>query len=286
MLDQILQWAEKNQSVSVLLVVGSMAGGGRKDSLSDYDISVFGEGFDFIEKDDWLNGIARPILCIHEKFFWNEIRIPTRLTIFENFMKVDFSFHSTSLLKNMVSEQRLPETYDAGYKVLLDKDALTTKLPNPSFLAYIKEKPGPQEFDLCVREFWFEAYHVAKYLARKDIWVAKVRDQDMKKWLLTMLEWNVAAKAKFTLHMKRDGKAMNDWIPKLYKSKIKKCFADWDLPSQQSALCETIKLFEMLTQEAAGILQYAYPENVARDITKFIFTLKSTLHDNTKLNRI
>ena len=124
MLDQIMRWAEKNQSVRAMLLVGSLASAGKRDEFSDYDLSLFGEGFGFIEKDDWLKEIANPVLCIHENFFWDDTWIPTRLTIFENFIKSDFAFHPSSLLRKMVDQQHLSPTYDAGYQVLLDKDGL------------------------------------------------------------------------------------------------------------------------------------------------------------------
>jgi aminoglycoside 6-adenylyltransferase len=286
MLDQILRWAEKKQSVRTLILVGSRANPAKQDERSDYDISIFGEDFDFIEKDEWLTDIFPPLLCIHEKFFWGDTCIPTRLTIFENLIKVDFAFHASALLEEMVKHQHLTATYDAGYQVLLDKDGLANGLPGPTFRAYTKEKPNRYDFDNAVREFWFEAYHVGKYIARKDLWVAQVRMQDMRKWLLAIFEWNVAAKADFLLRMNTDGKAMNDWIPPAFKKEIKKCFAGLDLAAQRLALHETIGLFGVVARETARMLQYDYPEKVDHEITAFISQLIASSYDSTKVNNL
>ena len=88
-------------------MVGSLAGQGKKDHLSDLDISIFGSHFDFISDDAWLDAIAPNIVCIHEQFQWDDFIIPTRLTIFDKGVKVDFSFHPISLLEKMVNQQKL-----------------------------------------------------------------------------------------------------------------------------------------------------------------------------------
>jgi len=284
MLDQIMRWAEKTQSVRAVLLVGSLANGGKGDELSDYDLSIFGGNFDFIQKDEWLSGIASPLLCIHENFFWDDTRIPTRLTIFEDFIKADFAFHPSSLLKKMTDEKLLSPSYDAGYQVLLDKDELTNGLPKPTFRAYIKGKPTPQEFDTCVREFWFESYHVAKYLAREDLWVAQIRTHDMRKWLLAMLEWNAAASTGFDLRMKGNGKAMNEWVFPVHRLKLNECFAGWDQQAQQSSLSAMMRWFSTMAKETAQVLKYPYPETIDLEMTNFVSTLISQPHDSSKIN--
>ena len=49
------------------------------------------------------------------------------------------------------------------------------------------ERPAESEFRRVVEEFWLEAYHVAKYLARDELWLAKERDWATKRFLATMI---------------------------------------------------------------------------------------------------
>jgi len=42
LLEKIINWAEKKAGISVLILSGSLAAKGKKDSLSDYDIAVYG----------------------------------------------------------------------------------------------------------------------------------------------------------------------------------------------------------------------------------------------------
>jgi len=273
MLSQILHWAEKQTGIRSILMVGSRANNGKQDNLSDYDLSIFGNQFDFIAQDDWLNGISAQTICIHEKFYWGDWQIPTRLVLFENHAKVDFSFHPLSLLENMVSTKKLNQTYDAGYQVLLDKDGITGQLPKPSFQAYRIARPTEHEFENCQNEFWFESYHVAKYIMRFDLWAAKIRDHDMKKWLLAMLEWNAATRSNFTLSIKREGKYISDWIHPAYKSRMGACFAGWDALAQHSALMASLDLFRTVAKETASLLDYAYKEKPDQNLSNYIATL-------------
>ncbi|HMH33535.1 MAG TPA: aminoglycoside 6-adenylyltransferase, partial [Puia sp.] len=192
---------------------------------------------------------------------------------FENHAKVDFSFHPLSLLENMVSTKKLNQTYDAGYQVLLDKDGITGQLPKPSFQAYRIARPTEHEFENCQNEFWFESYHVAKYIMRFDLWAAKIRDHDMKKWLLAMLEWNAATRSNFTLSIKREGKYISDWIHPAYKSRMGACFAGWDALAQHSALMASLDLFRTVAKETASLLDYAYKEKPDQNLSNYIATL-------------
>jgi len=282
MLDQILEWGKREKGVRVLLLVGSRGNGRNMDELSDYDISVFGDGFEFIHDDEWLKQIGSPIVCIHEKFQWGDFQIPTRLTIFEKWLKVDFAFHPLDLLRQMVDNQHLQETYDAGFKVLLDKEGLTAHLPKPQFKAYILAKPDQECFAMAQREFWFEAWHVAKYLYRKDPWVAKFREDAMKKWLLKMLEWNAAVKMNFTSSFKTDGQGIGKWADPKYFNRLGDCFPGWNFADRASALYDSMELFRDAGTEAAKLMEYEWLHKSEKDIRSEINQLIPYQHEQSK----
>jgi aminoglycoside 6-adenylyltransferase len=173
MINQIRDWAAEEASIRTVLLVGSRAGDGKQDLLSDYDISLFGSFDKFAILDDWLNKIGPHLICIRDRFFWDENLVPTRLVIFENGTKADFAFHPSELLEKMIDSNQLSPTYDSGYQVIVDKDDRTANLPPASWRAYRLRVPSQEEFSNVRNEFWFEAYHVAKYLYRKDFWVAR-----------------------------------------------------------------------------------------------------------------
>jgi aminoglycoside 6-adenylyltransferase len=273
MLPQILAWAEYEESIRIALMVGSRAIDGISDDQSDYDISIFGSYDAYIDNDDWLKRIQPPCICIHDEFPWQSIQIPTRLVIFENGIKVDFAFHPLLLMQQMISTQQLFPDYHSGYRVILDKENITHQLPAASLNAFIIQLPTVREFETATHEFWFEAYHVAKYLYRKDFWVAKHRDGSMKKWLLKMLEWNAAACSHSALSSNTDGKNIRLWIQDKYYGELADCFSGWEESSCRQALFDTIGLFNKVAAETALHLQYTYDTKPGDLISIFITRL-------------
>ncbi len=281
-LSSILTWANREESVRAVLMVGSRGRPGQQDKFSDFDLSIFGSDFDYIGNDEWLEVISPVILCIHDQFKWGESTIPTRLTIFGDHTKVDFSFHPISLLGEMVINQVLTPTYDSGYQVVLDKDGMAKQLPKPLFQSYQILLPDKEAFQVAIDEFWFEAYHVAKYLAREDLWAAKSRDHAMKIWMLRMLQWNAAAGAPSEIKAKHEGRQLGDWIRVQWLDKLEDCFSGWNSISQWQALTACIKTFANLSRETAALLGWYYPEKPESGLMDYILQLNPYLHVNPK----
>ena len=283
MLQHISNWALQEDRISTLLLVGSKAGNGKQDELSDYDISVFGTYDDFEPNDDWLQKINPTLFCIHDQFEWNRLIIPTRLVIFENGKKADFAFHPTSLLELMIQTGKLSSTYDCGYKIIIDKTGLANHLPKASHQAYIHPAPSLPEFTKAFNEFWFEVYHVAKYLSRNDLWTVKFREGEMKKWLLNMLEWNTAARSGFSISISKDGKNIKDWLAASYYQQLDQCFSNWDRASGISALHACVNLFDQVSKETALFLGFAVDDYAAGRIYQFVNQLIPNSHAETSI---
>jgi aminoglycoside 6-adenylyltransferase len=271
-LSRILAWAGTEDSVRIILMVGSRAQQ-NVDEFSDFDLSIFGNDLDFIYDDKWLESIFTPLICIHDQFNWDNQVIPTRLTIFSDMTKVDFSFHPLSLLKEMIINKELRNTYGNGYMIMLDKDGIGQQIPKPGFHAYETDKPEEIKFQLAISEFWFEAYHVAKYLSRGDLWAAKSRDWATKSWLLTMITWHSIISAGHPLQIKSEGREMERWLtPNIYEE-LNNCFAGFPLQEQWLGLLSTTKLFSMLTRKVAENSYFKYDNRVETKISTFISQL-------------
>jgi aminoglycoside 6-adenylyltransferase len=182
MLEWLISWAEINKNIRGLILSGSKANPFDKtDFLSDYDIAVIGSGLDFIENDNWLTDLKKYWVCVHDKFELAGFEIPTRLVIFNDVLKVDFSFLPTEAITRFIAAKELPDGFNIGYKILLDKEGLLQSLPTPTGAGFEIDRPAETEYLRNQSEFWFEVYHVAKYLARNDLWAAKSRDWSAKK---------------------------------------------------------------------------------------------------------
>ena len=274
-LKKIIAWANDKASIRALILSGSLAGMGRKDKFSDYDIAVYGNNFDFIQDDQWLLEISNYLVCIHEKFEFLGHTIPTRLTIFDIDFKVDFSFHPLSLLVDMIENKNLPDDYTIGYQILLDKDGLAIHMQKPAYTGFKLIKPDEDAFKKNTDEFWFEVYHTAKYLYRDDLWAAKFRDWSAKKWMREMLQWEHACKLNWDFSPKNDGKNMRDWVDQKKWESLFLCFGSFDKKNSLEALENTIELYRTAATGVAKHLGYVYGQKSDAAISSFVKSLSS-----------
>jgi len=179
-------------------------------------------------------------------------------------------------LQRMIDDKKIPDDYNIGYEVLLDKDGLLKDLPKPTYKGFVLIKPDKKKFKENIKEFWFECYHVAKYLYRNDLWVAKTRDHATKKFLLQMLEWNEACKRNWNFSPKDHGKQMSDWLDKNYWNELHNCFGRFDKEESWNALINTIQLYQAVAKETAKFLKYEYDEKLDGRMSQFIKDLKSS----------
>jgi aminoglycoside 6-adenylyltransferase len=273
-LEKIISWTNRNDQVRALILSGSHAGKGKTDQLSDYDLAFYGSGFDFINDDRWLTEIEQYWICIHDHFDFRGYDIPSRLTIFDSTSKVDFSFHPLELLRQLANTEKLPDCYQIGYKILLDKDGTLTKMKEPGMIGFIIKKPDAEEFRKNTDEFWFEVYHVAKYLYRGDLWTSKSRDWDSKERLRQMLQWNESGKRNWNFSAKDNGKEMKDWIDKNIWEKLGACFGRFEPEESWQTLDNTIKIYREVAMETANRLAYEYNQQSDNHISQFIEELK------------
>ncbi len=269
-IEKIIHWGNNQPQVRVLLLTGSRAGKRKQDEFSDYDIAVYGSDFTFIKDDEWLKNIGDHLICIHEKFEFNHYHIPTRLTIFEQGYKIDFSFHPMTLLRKIVSKEKLPDEYNIGYQILLDKESITSKMKVAGYKGFIISKPTEKDFQNNANEFWFEVYHVAKYLNRDDLWAAKFRDWSAKQWLRQMLEWHYSSKHQWDVSIKNDGKYMRDWLDAKLWSALFLCFGSFSKADSLQALHHTTQLYRQVAKEIAVSSGYAYNQKLDDSISRFI----------------
>ena len=107
-LRKFVEWAEHEPSIIALILEGSRGGSGIPDEFSDYDLNVYIRGENkFMLEDDWMETFGRVFIYQKEKFNFQEIPIHTRLIIFEDLPRIDFSFWPVHLLEEVIVK-RLP----------------------------------------------------------------------------------------------------------------------------------------------------------------------------------
>ncbi len=136
--------------------------------------------------------------------------------------------------------------------------------------------PTEKDFVHLVREFWFEAYHVAKYLKRDELWLVKFRDWTTKELLLRMIEWHEQARHRWDYDTQYMDKHLRSWADASIWEALHRAFACFDSTDSWNGLLATMNLFRQLAIETSELAGFPYPQDVDQDITGFILRLKES----------
>lgn len=263
LLQEILAWAEARPDIRVVVLTGSRVRDDQSvDSGSDLDVELFTTTPEAYESALWMNAI-RPVTVQLGFAPEGTDDYLVRLTIFEGGDKVDFRVAPVRRMEQMVALGTLDEVYERGYRVLFDKDGVTTGLRPPE--PPVPTLPTEQEYVAAVEEFWFEAWHIPKYAARDDLWVVKFRDWTMKELLRRMLEWDAAARSP-EVDVWYIGTRMKEWVTSSQWERLHDVFAHFEADDSIRALHATCALFSEVAREVGARLGYTYPAEVERAI--------------------
>lgn len=262
LLAQVVAWAAGEADVRRLLLVGSRARAAASDGLADIDVQVYTVAPSrYTERDEWLREMGEVWVCVADQYVDGSVHVPTRLAIFDGGVKVDFAFYPAGSVSSGVGA-------GLAHKVLLDKDASGVELPAGPAPARPSGRPGEAEFCRVVEEFWFEAYHVAKYLARDELWLAKSRDWAMKQFLLAMIAWHEQLARGRVCDPDsvgtRTSMGADTW------EALHGAFAPFAREASWDAAFRTMALFRRLAREVAAVLTFEYPADVDSNISGWI----------------
>jgi aminoglycoside 6-adenylyltransferase len=273
-LARIVAWARGNESVRAVLLEGSR--GNRSsvfDEFSDYDIAiVVTDRAPFVESVDWAAWFG-PIL-VH----WGDHRVIDGITddmwlvMYESGKRIDYCVWTPEELRVMVERGRVPAILDTGYRVLLDKDGLTTDLPPATHTAHIPSPPTEPEYLTPVNDFWWETLYVAKNLRRDELFPARWSfDAEMKfDMLRRMLEWRVAIDHGWALRPGNLGRGLKSRLPAERGQEIESTFVSAAPKENWDALWAMLSVFRKTAMEVGDALGYAYPSDLDARVTAYL----------------
>lgn len=276
-LRKIIAWAEREDSIRIVMLTGSLAGKGPRDEFSDYDIALFTTNIEKYASDDsWIHGIEK--VWVYEPWVLRkgDKEYPTRLVVYKDGLQVDYAIFDLDHLNELKQAKTLPVEYNLGYEILLDKDSLTNDLQPATYEYPYAQKPTQEEFDSVLQVFFFEAFKEAKALVREDLWHAKIRDWSIKKRLLKMIEWHEKVKNGWNYDTNCDAKRMRSWVSPEIWTMTHDTFAHFDTADSWEKLVNTLEFFRKLSVEVAEALGLEYPHEMTTNICDHITKLKKT----------
>lgn len=244
------------------------------DIFSDYDVILVVQDIQpFYEDRGWLEAFGRVLALYRDPLTIDKgLERSAYVTQYESGLKIDFSLWPVGLLQRVVAEPQLPEEFDAGYQVLLDKDGLSVGLKPSTFRGYIPTPPSATQYHETVENFLLDATYVAKFLWRDDLMAAKfILDYAMKQESLRpMLEWHMEIDHRWSVKPGPYGRWLKRRLRADLWAALENTYTGAGLEANWEALFKTIDLFRSAAIEVGVNLGYTYPADLEARVVAYL----------------
>ena len=278
-LDQLVQWANKQEAVRAVILTSSRAiPHATLDLFSDYDVLLILRSIQPYYLDrSWLE-VFGPVLAVYRDPLIDERgqKRSAYVVQYETGLKIDFNLWPVELLEQVTANERLPPEFDAGYKILVDKDHLTTTLTAPTYAAYIPTPPTETRFMELIEGFFLDTTYVAKFLWRDDMMAAKhILDHSLKQeHLRPMLEWQTEIDHQWKLKPGPYGRRLKQHVRPDLWAELESTYCGTGIEENWEALFRTISLMRRVATEVGQHLGYAYPQALDQRVMAYLSRVK------------
>ncbi|MFU7516534.1 aminoglycoside 6-adenylyltransferase [Clostridium sp. HCS.1] len=264
-----VSWAQTVEDIRAAFIVGSRARNDHPaDQWSDMDIIFFTSRQNYyLSNNQWLNNMGEICTSFVSQTEGGDHEC---LTLFNGGWQVDFVIHSLDDLRYIVNKKITPDNFYRGVKVLIDKDNVANYIMPQYSMAPKGNILSEEKFLQSINMFWFIALYTAKQILRNELWVVKVRDNNMKELLLQMIEWHektVNGSGYDTWHA---GRFLCEWASKETQIELQNSFGHFERIDSWKALMATINLFKRLSHDISQKKKFSYPYAVEKSICDWI----------------
>ncbi|SEO94440.1 aminoglycoside 6-adenylyltransferase [Flavobacterium sp. CF108] len=278
-LNAIINWAENNKDVRAVLLTSSLVNPlAPVDDFSDLDIEfVFANNSDYISSNSWIHIFGNPIAMIEEDENYFEHKHAMKMVLYDDNVKVDFKLFSKDKFLEEIKLKELPEDWDIGYKVIVDKDKITQEMQQPAFQVSIIIKPSKEEFQSILNDFWWDTTYVAKCLARDEIFYAKFMSETNIRtdYLIPLIEWHIASEHNWAITTNKYGRLFKKYLNPEMWLKTEQTFSGSNIDDNWNALFSMADLVSEVGTKLSKKLNYEYPEKLEKDIRKYLIQTKN-----------
>jgi aminoglycoside 6-adenylyltransferase len=257
----LTRWGEQQSLVRAMLLTSSRAvPHAAVDVFSDYDVILaLRDVHPFHESRAWLAAFGQVLVMYQDPLETRDGCLRSGNVVqFEDGLKIDFNLWQVELVQRVVAAAQLTDEFDAGYRVLLDKDHLTDGLKPPTYKAYIPKPPTEGRYAQVVENFFLDATYVAKLLWRDDLVAAKHLETDHN--------WTV----KPGLY----GQRLKVWLRPDLWAELEGTYTGTGLEENWEALSRSIALFRKAAVEVGERLGYTYPHDMDQRACAYLQKVK------------
>jgi aminoglycoside 6-adenylyltransferase len=277
----LIQWAETRNSIRAMLLTSTRAiSNAPVDALSDYDIILIVQDIHpFVDDRAWLNDFGEVLVVYWDPIFSDPafgIERCGNVTQYADGLKIDFNLWPVALFQQIVAAPTLLAELDAGYRVLLDRDGLTTALRPATGRAYVPTPPTLTMYQTLINDFLSDVPYVAKCLWRDELLPAKwCLDYDMKHiYLRQLLEWRMEIDWGWSVPAGFLGKGLKKRLPPDIWAQVEQTFAGACLADNWEALTRTMDLFRRIAIDVGEHLGYPYPHDLHQRVSAYVEHIK------------
>lgn len=277
-LKAIVDWAENSKNIRAVLLTSSLANPSAPvDEFSDLDIElVCTDNTSFITDNSWLQQFGKPISMIEEDASYFNNRHAMKMVLYEDGVKVDFKLYSLPEFLEDIKQDVLPEDWDIGYKVIMDKDGITQQMQPPTYRIAVIQKPSAQRFRQLINDFWWDTTYVAKCLARDEIFYAKFMSETniRSQYLVPLIEWHIANQHNWNITTNKYGRLFKKHLNQAMWQKAEQTFSGGSINDNWNALFAMADLVSEMATDLSGQLGYAYPHELEKDTRNYLLQIR------------
>ena len=252
-LSKLERWGTQNDNVRAMILTSSRVSKSSKpDKLSDYDVELIVKDLHLFNSDDWLDYFGQtlvkwPLMPRNAGFAPGSL---TRLVVFKDFPRVDFQ---------IIDNQHFDSTdYNNGYKIIIDKDNIESKIVHPTLKKYIVTKPTEREFYETVDGFYWDLPYIAKSLRRGETAFARymllsaIRYESFER----MLSWYVGLSNNWSINYGVHGRNLEKLMDIDFENEINSISATSEKKEIWQATLSMVDIFDRMSQEVGTQLGY------------------------------
>lgn len=272
---KLVDWANSRPDVHALVLTSTRAvPGAALDCLSDYDVIVAVDDITpYFESRAWLEAFGHVLVLYRDPILQ---RYPDSLlddpvdrrfgyvTQFEDQgLKIDFSIMTAGLMRRIAGSP-LDEEWDAGYRILLDKDGLLEGIAPPTHHGYIPKPPTLAEYLEEIELFFHELTYMAKYLWRGDLIPARsMHEEAVIGWHVSrQIAWQIEIAHGWELRLKAHGRQLQKLAPPDTWAGLTALYGPPDTAAMWDVLYRTIGLYARLARANGAALGFDYPQDL------------------------
>ena len=272
-LQDVKEYTKNNNDIKALLITSSTVNPHAKtDIFSDLDlVIVTDKPKKFSNKKEWRKELGDILVSFNDSFKLEAIKTYTRLVLYQDHIRIDFSIWPVKLIKKLTTYDKLPDYLDIGYEVLYDKDNITDKLKRPTYQAFKTKIPSEEQYRITVNDFWWDITYIPKYLWRDQFYFMKYMDYFIKFNLLQpMVEWLIGVENNWAVNPGKCGSKFQEYLSEEDWKQLETTFSGYDREENWQALFKMMEFFQKAAKKVGKSLGYEYPQKLDDDVREYV----------------